>query len=254
MRNLAVFLLFLASAVALRCSHAPVGPYSDPGKFWEKVQRGYDRPAGPYAASGTISVASPGFNHSAGFTLRWESASRLRIDLTGPFGISLASVALQDSLAWVSVPLRGTYLRGSLAQIDSAAAGALNLSLDRLIRAIGGLPPRQEGRYQQTLPGKGTIEFVFAGNDTSRTFTVDQRNGEISRYAVRIGGKPWAELEYGDFRPAGDYPRPYRVRMASPASEMNLELVFDSIRPAPSFPGGIWEQSVPEGTLPQRFK
>jgi hypothetical protein len=254
MKKLAVLSLFLASAMALRCSHAPVTPYGDPDKLWQLVQTNYQRPAGPYAASGTISVASPGFNHSAGFTLRWESASRLRIDLTGPFGISLASVALHDSLAWVSVPLQGTYLRGSLLQVDSAATAALNLSLDRLIRAIGGLPPRQDGPYQQALKGKGTTEFLFAGNDTSRTFTVEQRSGDISRYSVRIADTPWAELEYGDFRPVGGFSRPHRVRLVSPAADMTLDLAFDSIRPTQSFPGGTWEQSVPEGTAPQRFK
>lgn len=254
MKKLAVILLFLASLVTLRCSHAPVTPYGDPDKLWEKVQSGYDRPAGPFTASGTIGLASSDFNHTVDFALRWESAARLRIDLAGPFGISLASAALVDSLAWVSVPLRGTYVSGSLSLVDSAANAGLNLSLDRIMRAVEGLPPRQDGAYQQAVRGKATTEFLFQRGDTARSFTVDQKNGGIGRYSVRIADKPWARLEYDDFRPVAGSPRPHRVRLSSPAAGMTLDLAFDSIKPAQPFPDEIWKQSVPEGISPQRFK
>ena len=43
--------------MALRCSHAPVTPYGDPDKLWQLVQTNYQRPAGPYAASGKSAPA-----------------------------------------------------------------------------------------------------------------------------------------------------------------------------------------------------
>lgn len=254
MKKLAVSLLLLAPVLALRCSHAPVVPLGDPAAVWRTVQSGYDRPAGPFVAGGTAGIESRDASNSFDFTLRWESASRFRIDLTGPFGIALASAALVDTMAWVSVPLRGTYLAGPLALVDSAAAASLNLSLDRIMRAVSGLPPRQDGEFQRAERGPGTIDFLFRSGDTVRTFTVDARSADIAGYRVLIGESAWAELRYGDFRAVGGARRPHRVKLSSPAAGMALDLAFDRIDPAQSFPADVWRQALPDGVFPQRFR
>ncbi|MDI6740850.1 MAG: hypothetical protein QME74_10875 [Candidatus Edwardsbacteria bacterium] len=252
-RSTSFCLLLSAFCFVIGCSHAPVTPYGDPDKLWEKVQENYDRAAGPFAAAGTICVSSPDFNHTVDFTLRWENSKRFRIDISGPFGISLASVGLKDSLAWVSVPLQGAYITGTLSQVDSTTSNLLSLSLERIIRAVEGLPPREAGRFQRAVKGKETTEFLFQSNDTSRTFVVEQRNGNITRYTVTVANKPWAGLEYGDFKPISGAARPHRITINSPAADMTLYLAFDSIKPAQSFSDEVWKQSVPEGATLQRF-
>ncbi|MCU0607006.1 MAG: hypothetical protein MUF78_06225 [Candidatus Edwardsbacteria bacterium] len=254
MKQPAVFLLLLVAALALRCSHAPVVPPGDPAALWRTVQAGYDRPDVPFVAEGTAGIESRNASHSVDFALRWESASRFRIDLTGPFGIALASAALVDTLAWVSVPLRGTYLAGPLALADSAAAASLNLSLDRIVRAVSGLPPRQDGEFLRAERGLKAFDFQFRNGDTIRTFTVDGRCADITGYRVRISDSIWAELHYGDFRVVDGARRPHRVKLSSPTAGMALDLAFDRIEPAKPFPAGVWRQSVPDGLSPQRFK
>jgi outer membrane biogenesis lipoprotein LolB len=235
------------------CSHVPVVPYGDPERLWRHVRQAYEQPQGPYRAQGTIDIDAPSFRHSFDFSLRWENARRLRLDLTGPFGISLASAAVSDSQAWASIPLQGTYLSGTLTQVDSTAAGLLNISLDRIVKALAGLPPREAGPYLQAVKGKDATEFFFQKGDTAKTFAADPRNGAVVRYTVALANKPWAELGYGDFRTSGAALRPYRITIISPAADVKLELLFDDIKDVASFPDDVWRQALPEGTTPGKF-
>jgi outer membrane biogenesis lipoprotein LolB len=250
---LALFIAQWLLFIVIGCSHVPVVPYGDPERLWRHVQQAYDLPQRPYQAEGTLRVDAPSFRHSVEFTLRWESALRLRLDLSGPFGISLASVALRDSQAWASIPLQGTYLSGTLNQVDSTAAGLLNVSLERVIKALAGLPPRETGPYQQALKGKDATEFFFQKGDTAKTFAADPKNGAIVRYTVAIANKAWAELGYGDFRGTAEALRPYRISIDSPSAEVKLDLLFDRIKDVASFPEDVWRQSLPEGTTPSKF-
>jgi outer membrane biogenesis lipoprotein LolB len=235
------------------CAHVPVVPYGDPERLWRHVQQSYDQPQQPYLAEGELTVNSPTFRHTVDFTLRWQSARRLRLDLSGPFGISLASVALNDSQAWASIPLQGTYLSGTLTQVDSSVEGLLNVSLDRIVKALAGLPPREAGPYQQAVRGKDATEFFFQKGDTAKTFAADPTNGTVVRYMVSISNKTWAELKYGEFRPSGAALRPSRISVDSPAAEVKLDLVFDRIKDIASFPDDIWRQNLPEGVAPNKF-
>ncbi|HTY08896.1 MAG TPA: hypothetical protein VMF29_07005 [Candidatus Edwardsbacteria bacterium] len=248
-----LFIVHCLLFVVTGCAHVPVVPYGDPERLWRHVQQAYDRPQRPYQAEGTLRVDSPGFRHSADFTLRWESERRLRLDLSGPFGIALASVALDDSAAWASVPLQGTYLAGTLTQVDSSAAGLLNVSLDRIVKALAGLPPRETGPYRQAVAGADTVEFSFRNGDTAKTFAADRRKGTIVRYSVAIADRPWARLDYGDFRGKGDTLRPYRIAIDSPGADVKVELSFDRIRDVASFPDETWRQKLPEGATPGKF-
>ncbi len=248
-----LFIVHCSLFIVIGCSHVPVVPYGDPARLWQHVQQEYDQPQQPYLAEGTLAVDSPGFRHTVDFTLRWESAQRLRLDLTGPFGIGLASVALRDSAAWASIPLQGTYLSGTLTQVDSSVAGLLNLSLDRIVKALAGLPPRETGPYQQTVRGKDATEFFFQKGDTAKTFAADSKNGMVVRYTVSLSNKTWAELAYGEFRSTGAALRPYRISINSPAAEVKLDLVFDRIKDVSSFPEDIWRQTLPAGTTPGKF-
>jgi outer membrane biogenesis lipoprotein LolB len=248
--------LFSAACLLLTaagCSHVPVVPYDDPERLWRHVQQAYDQPQLPYQAEGTLRVDAPSFSHSVGFTLRWESAQRLRLDLSGPFGISLASVALRDSQAWASIPLQGTYLSGTLTQVDSTASGLLNVSLDRVVKALAGLPPRETGPYQQAVKTKDTTEFFFQKGDTAKTIAADPKNGAIVRYTVAIANKAWASLGYGDFRGTAETLRPYHISIDSPAAEVKLDLLFDRIKEVASFPDDVWRQALPEGATPGKF-
>ena len=250
---LALFIAQWLLFIVIGCSHVPVVPYGDPERLWRHVQQSYDLPQRPYQAEGTLHVDAPSFRHSVEFTLRWESAQRLRLDLSGPFGISLASVALSDSQAWASIPLQGTYLSGTLGQVDSTAAGLLNVSLDRVIKALAGLPPRENGPYQQAVKSKDLTEFFFQQGDTAKTFAADPKNGRIVHYTVVIANKPWAELGYGDFHGRGDTLRPYRISISSPSAGVKLDLLFDRIKDVASFPEDVWRQALPEGTTPGKF-
>jgi len=249
----ALFIVHCLLFVVIGCSHVPVVPYGDPERLWRHVQQAYDQPQQPYLAEGELTVDSPTFRHTVDFTLRWQSARRLRLDLSGPFGISLASVALNDSLAWASIPLQGTYLAGTLTQVDSSAAGLLNLSLDRIIKALAGLPPRETGPYLQAVKGADAVEFYFQRGDTARTFAADPKQGTIVRYSVTIASKRWAQLDYGDFHGNGDTLRPYRIAIDSPAADVKVELSFDRIKDVASFPDDIWRQTLPEGATPGKF-
>ncbi|MBI4727756.1 DUF4292 domain-containing protein [candidate division TA06 bacterium] len=252
-RLLPLCLLLFAFCLFPGCSHFKPQPRKlAPEKVWQQVQQSYSEPRPPYWAEGDLTFSSPDFNQSFSFTLRWESPHRMRIDVAGFLGFTLASAAVCNSLAWLNIPIKSVYLKGQIQKIDSASANALGFSLDQFLKMLEGRPP--------LLPGKcdfaGEDEFLsFSYQDSlaAYIFRVDPKLGRIAEYRVQNGTEDLQQISYGNWRTLGPSSRPYAIEMTKPRQDLEMSVTYRKISPVESFKPETWQQLLPRGVTPGEF-
>jgi outer membrane biogenesis lipoprotein LolB len=216
------------------------------------VQHGYSEPRPPYSAEGDISLRSPDFNQSFSFTLRWESPQRMRIDISGFLGFTLASAAVCDSLAWLNIPIKGVYLKGQIQRIDSASANTLGFSLDQFLKMLEGRPPLPPGKCD--FAGEDElVNFSYQDSLAAYLFRVDPKIGRIAEYRVQSGTGDLQQIRYGRWQTLGASYRPYEIEMEKPRQHLELSVTYGKISPADSFKAETWQQPLPKGINPGEF-
>lgn len=188
-----------------------------------------------------MSLAGPGYRHVFDFSLRWESAGRSRIDLTGPLGLKLASAAVGDTLAWLSVPMAGVFLRGSVAAMDSEASRYLGFPADAFFMYLEGWPQLAAEATPKSSSSKGLVDYRYEFGDTTFVLSLARSNGMPRKLTASASGCAFLEASFADHRRFGDMGlRPHRLTLKAPTREVSLEVEFDELRPAKSFPPGTW--------------
>jgi len=252
-RLLPFCLLLFAFCLFPGCSHFRTKPQKlTPEKVWQQVRQGYSEPRPPYLAEGDISLRSPDFNQSFSFTLRWESPQRMRIDISGFLGFTLASAAVCDSLAWLNIPIKSVYLKGQIQRIDSALANALGFSLDQFLKMLEGRPPLPPGKCD--FAGEDEfLSFSYQDSLAAYIFRVDPKIGRIAEYRVQSGTGDLQQISYGSWRTLGQGSRPYAIEMKKPRQDLELSVTYQNISPVESFKPEIWQQPLPQGITPGEF-
>jgi len=252
-RLLPICFLFFAFCLFQGCSHFRTKPQKPtPEKVWQQVQQGYSEPRPPYSAEGDISLRSPDFNQSFSFTLRWESPQRMRIDISGFLGFTLASAAVCDSLAWLNIPIKGVYLKGQIQRIDSASAQTLGFSLDQFLKMLEGRPPLPPG--QCDFAGEDVlVNFSYQDSLAAYIFRVDPKLGRIAEYRVQSGTGDLQQISYGSWRTLGASYRPYEIEMKKPRQKLELSVTYQKISTVESFKPETWQQPLPQGVNPGEF-
>jgi outer membrane biogenesis lipoprotein LolB len=235
------------------CSHFRAKPQKPaPEKIWQQVRQSYAEPRPPYAAEGELSLRSPDFNQSFSFTLRWESPQRVRIDVSGFLGFTLASAAVCDSQAWLNIPIKSVYLKGQINRIDSASSNALGFSLDQFLKMLEGRPPLPAGRCDFTGED-GLMDFSCRDSLAAYVFRVDPVLGRITEYRVQTGAGELQQIKYGGWRNLNQVSRPYSIEMKKPRQELELSVTYQKISPVESFKPETWQQPLPQGVNPGEF-
>ena len=252
-RLLPFCILTFAFCILTSCSHFKTKPQKPaPEKVWQQVQQGYSEPRPPYLAEGDISLRSHDFNQSFSFTLRWESPQRMRIDISGFLGFTLASAAVCDSLAWLNIPIKSVYLKGQIQRIDSASAQALGFSLDQFLKMLEGRPPLPPGKCD--FAGEDElVNFSYQDSLAAYIFRVDPRIGRIAEYRVQSGTGDLQQISYSSWRTLDQGSRPYSIEMKKPRQDLELSVNYRKISPAEIFKPETWQQPLPKGVNPGEF-
>jgi outer membrane biogenesis lipoprotein LolB len=252
-RLLPFCILTFAFCILTSCSHFKTKPKKPtPEKVWQQVRQSYSESRLPYLAEGDISLQSPDFNQSFSFTLRWESPQRMRIDISGFLGFTLASAAVCDSLAWLNIPIKSVYLKGQIQRIDSASAQALGFSLDQFLKMLEGRPPLPQGKCD--FAGEDElVNFSYQDSLAAYIFRVDPKIGRIAEYRVQSGTGELQQINYGSWRTLDLGSRPYSIEMKKPRQDLVLSVTYQKISPVESFKTETWQQPLPKGVNPGEF-
>jgi outer membrane biogenesis lipoprotein LolB len=246
-------ILFSAFCLFPGCSHFKPGRKpSDPRQVWQKVADNYRLPRPPYRAEGQIGIRSGDYDQSVSFTLRWQRPGRMRVDVAGFLGFTLASLALDDTLAWLSIPIRGIYLKGSLGKVDSVSSQTLGVAMDPLLLALEGRPPlpKEDQPFESDTSGLG---FSFRDSLASRAYQIEPTNMMIASYRFAGPDSVWQEISYSDWRRFSETFRPGRIELSKPDQNIRLSVSYSKIAQVDSFDQGIWNQTTPNGKKAGEF-
>jgi outer membrane biogenesis lipoprotein LolB len=236
----------LAVALMSGCAHQGRHRPADHARFLEESRRRFEESRAPYQTTGRMSLTGPSYRHNFDFRLRWESSSRSRIDVTGPLGLTLASAAVGDSQAWLSVPMAGLFLKGSTAAMDSESAKWLGFPADAFFKYLEGWPQLTADIAPNFSAQKGLVEYSYEFHDTSFVLSLDRSDGMPRKLSASVSGRVFLEAAFDEHRRFNTGLRPHRLALAAPARELKLEIELDELRPVESFPPGTW---LPPETL-----
>lgn len=239
--------IFLGAALLAGCAHQGRYRTSDYVRFLEESRRSFEESRSPYQTTGRMQLAGPGYRHVFDFSLRWESPARSRIDLTGPLGLTLASAAVGDTLAWLSVPMAGIFLKGSTSAMDSESTKWLGFPADAFFMYLEGWPRLAADVAPTAKADKGLVEYRYDFSDTTFALWLGRSDGMPRRLSASASGRVFLEASFADHRRFGPGTRPHRLTLTAPSREVSLEIEFDELRKVKSFPSGTW--LPPERTL-----
>ena len=227
------------------CAHVKRAEKGDLEDLWNKAWSSFKTDDQPFSAQGKITYDSPKLTQSLNFVWRQDGSRHIRIDISGFFGISLASACISDDKAWLNVPLKSLYVSGSISDVDSMAEKAAGIGIEGLLEVLQGRPPLEAGRYSIAQDAEKFYLFVFTKKDTTVTYRLDRHNARIVGYQLDITGKPEYSIGYNDWKPFNNSFRPQAVEIFSYRDQTGLTVKFSSVSPERSFAKDVWEQPAP---------
>ncbi len=227
------------------CAHVKRTANEDPEILWNRAWSSFRADDSPFSAQGKITYDSPKLTQSLNFIWRQEGRRHIRIDISGFFGIGLASACIAGDRAWLNVPLKSLYINGTISGIDSMAEKAAGIGIEKLLLIMQGCPPLETGQYSIAQDSEKFYLFVFAKKDTTITYRLDQQNARIVGYQLDITGKPEYSIGYNDWKPFNNSFRPHTVELFSYRDQAGLTIKFSSRVMEQAFGKDIWEQPAP---------
>ncbi|MBU1356646.1 MAG: DUF4292 domain-containing protein [Candidatus Edwardsbacteria bacterium] len=227
------------------CAHVKRAEKQDPEDIWNRAWSSFKTEDQPFSAQGKITYDSPKLTQSLNFVWRQEGSRHIRIDISGFFGIGLASACISGETAWLNVPLKSLYINGTISGVDSMAEKAAGIGIERLLEVMQGRPPLETGQYSIAQDADKFFLFIFTKRDTNITYRLDQQNARIVDYKRDIAGKPEYSISYGDWRPFNNSFRPHAVEVFSYRDQTGLRIKFSSMAAEQAFTNDVWEQPMP---------
>lgn len=227
------------------CAHVKKAGKQDPENLWNKAWSSFKTEDQPFSAQGKIIYDSPKVTQTVNFIWRQEGSRHIRIDVSGFFGIGLASACISEDQAWLNVPLKLLYISGTISGIDSMAKEAAGLDLIKLLKTLQGEPPIETGQYSVAQDADQSYLFVFARKDTTITYRLEQQNGRITGYRLEVGGSPEYSITYDEWKLFNNNLRPHTVDLFSYRNQAGLKIKFLSMAMEQAFTKDVWEQPMP---------
>jgi len=243
--NYQIITLAVLCFILAGCAHVKRAEKGDPEDLWNKAWSSFKTEDQPFSAQGKITYDSPKLTQSLNFVWRQEGSRHIRIDISGFFGIALASACISGETAWLNVPLKSLYINGTISGIDSMAEKAAGIGIERLLEVMQGRPPLETGQYSIAQDSEKFYLFVFAKKDSTVTYRLDQQNARIFGYQLDVTGKPEYSISYGDWKPFNNSFRPHTVELFSYSDQAGLKIKFSSMAAEQAFTNDVWEQPMP---------
>jgi outer membrane biogenesis lipoprotein LolB len=240
--NYQIIALAILCFMMTGCAHVKRAEKGDPEDLWNKAWSSFKTEDQPFSAQGKMTYDSPKLTQSLNFVWRQEGGRHIRIDISGFFGIGLASAGISGETAWLNVPLKSLYVSGTISGIDSMAEQAAGIGIQRLLEVMQGRPPLETGRFSIAQDAEKFYLFVFARKDTTVTYRLDQQNARIVGYQLDVTGKPEYSIGYNDWKPFNNSFRPQAVELFSYRDQAGLTIKFSSMVLEQSFGKEVWEQ------------
>ena len=183
-------------------------------------------------AKGTVTIESPSLSNSATIDLALHRPDSVRLLVTGPFGIRLASVLFAGSHFVFYNHFKNEVMEGDIAPDKLPAMMNLTIRPRDVVNAFCGARTFDE---DETIPDSmnagdsGTVLY-FHHAGTNHRYTVDRQIGRILYVHILDGDGETISEEYYDYdRREDGTVRPQSVRMVSPRTESAVSLFYDSV-------------------------
>lgn len=232
------------AAIAVGCAHVKRAERQDPANLWNQAIA-FKTGDQPFSAQGKITYDSPKLTQTVNFIWRQEDSRHIRIDISGFFGIGLASACISNDRAWLNVPLKSLYINGTISDIESMVQKNAGIGIERLLQITQGQPPIETGEYSVAQDADKCYLFVFAKKDTVVTYRLDPQNIRITEYRINVSGKPEYSISYDDWKLFNNSFRPHAVEIFSYDDQTGLKMKFSSMATEQAFTKDVWEQPVP---------
>jgi hypothetical protein len=168
----------LSFAVALLmagCATVPTRTATDQlsqDEILQRLQAG-SIPSGSFTADGTITVTTPTMNQSAGFDVATRGTDSVKINVYGPFGITVGSALYINPLFTAYNALNNTVYRGSPEQQMSRLPFIKDIPFALFIGTL-------QGRHAfRPVP---SVDSFTLREDGSYAFVVPRGNGAYERF------------------------------------------------------------------------
>lgn len=228
--------VFFAAVFAAGCATAPkpvlYEALSEDGLRIRLRQTAFD--IKPFSAEGTVTVNTPTMTQAAGFDLSTRGMDSLKINIYGPFGITLGSALYTRQAFMAYNALNNTVYRGSPEKRVSNFPFAKDIPLELFVSSFQGIYfPRHFSTLDSlTLAAQNYYRFVIANdNGTVDHFEYNERINRITKCTRRTAvGAPLWSVEYTYDRTDGGIIMPESVEITVPQKELTLFIEYDDVR------------------------
>jgi hypothetical protein len=183
-------------------------------------------------AKGTAAIESPSFSNSATVDLKLHRPDSVRMQITGPFGIRLASVLFAGKRFVFYNNFKNEVMEGEVSQEKMPAMMNIALRPEDIVNAFCGtrtfgaddMVPDSMREADET----STLSFHHGG--TVRRYTVDRRSARILQVTeLNAAGEALSE-EFYEYEQMDDGAmRPQSVRIVNHRMNSALSLFYDSV-------------------------
>lgn len=157
------------------CAAVPTateGSLLSPEEVLQRLEAG-GGPSGSFSADGTITVTTPTMNQSAGFDVATRGTDSVKINVYGPFGITVGSALYVNPRFTAYNALNNTVYRGSPERQMKQLPFIKDIPFALFIGTL-------QGRHA-FRPGAALDSFTVR-EDGSYSFTISRENGAYERY------------------------------------------------------------------------
>ncbi len=225
-------LSFFALVLLAGCSGTPGIDMSGPIDAREVMRLVTERNAAIIAIEGygSISIDSPEMSNSASISMKMLKPDSLQLDITGPFGVTVARSLVSSKGFIFYNGLENTVAEGPTTAANLRRFLRVTLEFSDILDILSGaidLPATEvvsDSRRENDL-----YILTWSDKDGSREYSVDLNYLAIRRYIRRnLDGDIMEEVNYKDYRKRGDVYLAQIVSISRPPQEESLSLVFQN--------------------------
>ena len=228
--------LFIAVPAALVCSCAPARKITVERTLSAEtvlaLVRSRNETIRTLKGSGTITVESPEASNSGSFDLSLKKPDSLRLEFSGPFGISVGSLMLSRREFFYYNRMNNTVTVGKPDGTTLKSLFRIRMRFDEVLNAFTGEFPADtpaDSRRSFSVEG-GSYVVKYKADDGVREYHVDGDAYVVTSYRVADSyGKTVCTAFASDLDDAGAVVMPRFLRVVFPLERRSITIVYDDL-------------------------